>query len=432
MDSVEVVVIGAGHAGLSTSYYLSRAGIDHVVLERGLVGEKWRRCWDSFYLNTSNWALTLPGAIYAGDNPDAFLSRDETVQYLVEYAESFGAPVRTNAPVATVTQAQDGYVVETDRETIRARAVVVASGYFARPRIPASAADLAPHITQVHSTEYASPDSLPAGAVLVVGGAQSGPQIAEDLFEAGRDVYLATSRTGRTPRRYRGQDGFWWMVQAGIYDRPVDELPDPAFRWAPGRLLSGTRGGHTINLHAFARKGIRLLGHYEGGHGHRLSFAPNLHWILAESDSLTEKLTKQLDDYIDRAHPAAPARSSENTEDHDGLDGFGLPEVTELDMRSAGITSIVWGTGYREDYSFVRVPVFDSAGQPVQCRGLTASPGLYFMGVHFQHTGRSDLFCGVGDDAAFVSGAIERQLRGDSTAERAGACSACQSLVPEA
>ncbi|HZU12518.1 MAG TPA: NAD(P)/FAD-dependent oxidoreductase [Chloroflexota bacterium] len=410
MQRVEVVVVGAGHAGLSTSYFLSRAGIEHLVLERGLVGEKWRGCWDSFYLNTANGAFNLPGAAYAGDEPDAFLSRDETVRCLEEYAVSFQAPVRTRTRVVAVTHSADRYVVETDQGSVEARAVVVASGYFARPRIPSSAADLAPDIVQVHSSAYRNPDGLPPGAVLVVGGAQSGPQIAEDLLEAGRDVYLATSRTGRTPRRYRGKDGFWWMLQAGIYDHPVDQLPDPNFRWAPGRLLSGTRGGHTINLHEFARIGIRLLGHYESGDGYRLAFAPNLHWTLAESDALTARLTRQLDEYIEQAGLSVPPRNPDNTDDYDGDDGFRLPEVTELDMRSAGISSIVWGTGYHVDYSFVRVPVFDRTGQPIHRRGVTAFPGLYFMGIHFQHTGRSDLFCGVGDDAAFIAAAIEHQL----------------------
>lgn len=411
MQRAEAVVIGAGHAGLSTSYFLSRAGIEHVVLDKGRVGEKWRStCWDSFYLNTSNWAFNLPGFVYTGDEPDVFLSRDETVEYLGSYALSFDAPVRTNSRVIAVTRPTDRFMVETENEIYEARAVVVASGYFARPKIPASAAGLAPDIFQVHTSGYKNPDALPPGAVLVVGSAQSGPQIAEDLLEAGRHVYLSTSRTGRTPRRYRGQDGFWWMMQAGLYDQPVEKNPD--LKFASARLLSGTRGGHTINLHQFAATGIRLVGHFQGADGYRLSFEPNMHWNLAESDRLTDVMTDQLDDYIEKQGLDVPPRTPENTEDYDGEDGFRLPEVAQLDLRAAGISSIVWGTGFHPDYSFVRLPVFDGTGQPIQRGGLTAVPGLYFMGVHFQTKGKSDLFVGVGEDAAFVAAALEQQLQG--------------------
>jgi putative flavoprotein involved in K+ transport len=411
MQRVEAVIIGAGHAGLSSSYYLSLAGIEHVVLEKGGIGEKWKSsCWDSFYLNTANWAFNLPGFVYAGDEPDVFLSRDETVQYLGSYARSFGAPVRTDTQVVAVTRQSEEYIVETDAEAYRARAVIVAGGYFTRPKIPVTAAGLSPDIFQVHTSGYKNPDGLPPGAVLVVGSAQSGPQIAEDLLEAGREVYLSTSRTGRTPRRYRGEDGFWWMMQAGIYDQPVEKNPES--RFAPARLLSGTRGGHTINLHQFVHMGMNLLGHFEGGDGHRISFAPNLHWNLAESDRLTDVVTAQLDEYIEQNHLDAPPRSPENTEDYEGDDGFRVPETTELDLRAAGISSIVWGTGFHPDYSYVRLPVFDSSGQPIQYRGVTAEPGLYFMGIHFQHKGKSDLFVGVGEDAAFVAASLEQQLQG--------------------
>jgi putative flavoprotein involved in K+ transport len=206
------------------------------------------------------------------------------------------------------------------------------------------------------------------------------------------------------------------MIQSGMYSVPVNQLPDPNPKFAAARLLSGTRGGHTINLHQLAAAGMRLLGHYETGGGYRLTFAPNLHWNLAESDALTDKLTRQLDEYIEKAQIDAPPRSPDNTEDYEGTDGFRLPEITDLDLRSAGIRSIVWGTGYHVDYSFVRLPVFDDAGQPIQKRGVTPYPGLYFMGVHFQHTGKSDLFCGVGDDAAFIAAAVEKQLRGTTAA----------------
>jgi putative flavoprotein involved in K+ transport len=323
--------------------------------------------------------------------------------------------------VFSVDRAGDQYIVETDSETYRAEAVVVASGFFARPKIPASGPALAPAIVQVHSSEYTNPDALPSGAVLVVGSAQSGPQIAEDLFEVGRDVYLSTSRTGRFPRRYRGKDGVWWALQAGVFDVPVERLSSPDAKFAASRQVSGTRGGHTTNLHQFAQMRIRLLGHYQDGDHYRLSFAQDLHANLAGSDELTDKLTKQIDDYIERVGLDVPARSPENTDDYEGDDGFRLPEETDVDLRAAGIRSIVWATGFVMDYAFVHVPVFDSVGYPIQRRGVSTVPGLYFMGIHFQHTAKSDLFLGVGEDAAYVATSIAKQLRGLSDRSGLGA-----------
>jgi putative flavoprotein involved in K+ transport len=276
--------------------------------------------------------------------------------------------------------------------------------------VPASAAALSPEIVQLHSSEYRNPETLPPGAVLVVGAAQSGPQIAEDLFEAGREVYLATSRTGRIPRRYRGKDGVWWGIRAGFLQVTVDKLPTPDAKFAASRQVSGTHGGHTLNLHQFAGMGIKLLGHYRDGDGYRLAFAPDLHANLAGSDELTEKLIQQAEEYIEKTGLDLPPRTAENTDEYEGKDGFRLPEVTELDFRAAGIRSIVWATGFHMDYSFVGLPAFDDVGYPIQQRGVSPIPGLYFMGVHFQHFASSDLFLGVGEDAEYVSAAIVAYL----------------------
>lgn len=411
MARYEAVIIGAGHAALSTSYCLTQAGIEHVVLERGQIAEKWRStCWDSFYLNTPNWACALPGYPYDGDEPDAFFSLDEAVGYLEGYARRFGAPVRTGVEVLRVTRASDRFIVTAEDELYEAAAVIVASGFFARPRIPVSAAALASDIAQVHSSAYKNPGELPPGAVLVVGSAQSGLQIAEDLFEAGRDVYLSTSRTGRFPRRYRGKDIVFWAIEAGILSVPVERLPTPDAKFAASRAVSGTHGGHTTNLHEFSRRGMKLLGHYSSGSGYRLQIAPDLHANLAATDEMARKLTDQIDEYIERAGLDVPARSPENTDDYAGDDGFSAPETPELDLRAAGIRSIVWASGFHWEYPFVDLPVFDGTGYPLQQRGVSPIPGLYFMGVHFQHTAMSDLFVGVGKDAHYVSDSLERYL----------------------
>jgi putative flavoprotein involved in K+ transport len=264
---VNTIIVGGGQASLAVSYFLTLQGRDHLVPEQAdAPGEAWRNHrWDSFTLNTPNWQSQLPGAPHPGD-PNAFMSRSEIIAYLERYAERL--PVRYSTRVTSVTR--DGrwgcYVVTTaDGESFVARNVVIATGLYQRPNIPAFAADFPAQIVQIHSDAYRNPHALPQGAVLVVGSAQSGAQITEELYESGRKVYLAVGRAGRTPRRYRGKDANWWSEKLGIYDSTVDQLPSPRAKFAGKPHISGTRGGHTLNLHQFARDGVVLLGHLQGG-----------------------------------------------------------------------------------------------------------------------------------------------------------------------
>lgn len=412
-EQIEAIIIGAGHAGLSTSYYLTRASMPHLVLEAGRVGERWRSGrWDSFTLVTPNWMCCLPGYPYAGDDPDGFLSREEVITYLQSYAQSFEAPVREGVNVTAVEKdPSGGYTVATEGERYETPVVVVATGFFEQPKVPAEAATLPPDILQIHSSEYKNPDRVAPGAVLVVGSGQSGCQIAEELRQSGRRVYLSTGSAGRVPRRYRGRDATWWMARLKRFEQTVDELRSPREKLAGNPHLSGSRGGHTINLHRFARDGIVLLGHLRSLSSRHATFAPDLKENLAAADKMATDLKRGADEYIEKHGMDAPLPDAANTDDYDGNDGYRQEAILELDLQRAGIRTIVWAAGFNVDYSFVRIPVFDEDGYPIQQRGVTSYPGLYFMGVHYQHKKKSDLFYGVGEDAAHVASVVMTRRR---------------------
>lgn len=396
LETVDVAIVGAGQAGLAVSHELTARGREHLLLERASrLAEPWRsERWDSFHLNTPNWTLRLPGAPYRGDDPDGYLPRAGIVRYLEEYAASYGAPVRLGVEVQEVTPdpAGDEFRVVTNQGVIVAANVVVATSVFHRPNVPEMASRMPKSVTQMHSKEYRNPASLPPGAVLVVGSAQSGCQIAEELHEHGRTVYLSVSGAGRGPRRYRGRDVFGWMLDVGFFDRPLD----PSF--APPHV-SGDKGGHTINLHQFARDGIRLLGRVQDMDGDDLLLAPDLHEKLAKADAFEQQVKQMVDGFIARSGMDAP--SAEAVEPL--TDGFAVPQIERLNLTSAGIASVIWATGYRPDFRWIHAPVFGENGLPLQQDGRTAVPGLHFAGMS---NARAHILAGAGDDAMVVAAAI--------------------------
>jgi putative flavoprotein involved in K+ transport len=421
-EEIEAIVIGAGHAGLATSYYLTRAGVPHLILEAGRVGERWRSSrWDSFTLVTPNWMCCLPGYPYAGDDPDGFMARAEVVAYLQGYAESFRAPVREGVRVNSVETHPGavGYTVVTNAGLYKASAVVVATGYYAQPKIPAMAATLPSDILQLHSSDYRNPGALAPGAVLVVGSGQSGCQIAKELHESGRDVYLSTGSAGRVPRRYRGMDVFRWMVRLGWFEQTVATLPSPQAKLAANPQLAGSHGGYSVNLHRFARDGIILLGRIRSVSGHQATLAPDLKKNLAKADKAAAEFRRSVDEYIEKHGLDAPLPSAASADEYDGDDGYDQEEIVELDLQVTDIRSVVWAAGYNVDYSFVRLPLFDEDGYPIQQRGVTTYPGLYFMGLHFQHQKKSDIFYGVGEDAAYVASVVTARRAHAATWARA-------------
>lgn len=399
LKTFETIIIGAGQAGLSVSYYLQREGRDHIILERASeAANAWRNHrWDSFTLNTPNWQSRLAGAPTPGKDPDGFISRDELVRYFEKFVQQNRLPISYGTLVFAIDAVRDGYIVRTTAGRFHAKNVVVATGLYQKPRIPQFKGALSPNIRQLHSDSYRNPDSLPAGAVLVVGSAQSGAQITEELYQNGRKVYLSVSRSGRVPRRYRGRDINSWSDTLGLYERTVNELKSPHEKFGSKPHISGTKGGHTLNLHQFAADGVSLLGRVMELDGNTVRLARDLHMTVAAADRFEANLVARIDSYIQRRGLAVPQEVLPHL-----TAGFEQPERDELDLMQANVNTVIWATGYSFDFSMVHLPVFDAEGYPIQQRGVTEYGGLYFVGLPWLHNAKSGLLFGVSEDGAYI------------------------------
>lgn len=416
-EEYKVVVIGAGGAGLSTSYYLTQLGIKHIIFERGQVGNTWAtERWDSFHLVNPNWGVRLPSFFYNGDDPDGFLSRDQIVDRLHRYAEHIAAPVHTGVEVISLSKQDDGYTLALkDGRVVKSRVVVVATGAFGPPSYPPFAANVSPDIIQLHSAHYKNAQRLPEGAVLVVGSGQSGAQIAEDLQDAGRRVYLSVSKAGRRPRRYRGYDSSWWMRALGYFARNLDNIDaETRERVRSGGGSSGSghvgggKGGHDIYLRAFCRDGMTLLGTIAGADGDLLTLNQNLLENLRLADEAAIAFKRAIDEHIEQTDMDAPA---DNLPDPPGLEAWPKAESpSSIDLKAEGITSIVWATGFGYNYDWIKLPVGDARNYPIQQRGVTQWPGLYFMGLQWMYGSNSAQFYGVREDAAYVAQHIHHYI----------------------
>jgi putative flavoprotein involved in K+ transport len=399
MDADPVIVVGAGPAGLALSHELQRAGVDHVVLERGRVGQSWRNRWDSFCLVTPNWYLQLPGGAYTGDDPDGFMSRDEIVAHLERYAHDFGAPILDQTDVTALrSDAGGGFVLDTSEGQMRGRAVVLATGAFQRPHRPPDAG-LPPDVLVIDSAGYTRPDALPAGGVLVVGSGQTGCQIADELHRSGRDVTLACGKAGWAPRRVEGRDIVSWLIETPFLDQGVDELPSPLARLAANFQTSGRDGGRDLHYRTLLADGVRLTGRLLGAGDHSIRFAHDLEESVAWGDARYAdlcNLIKQAASDCGRRPPALPEPTP-----------FKADAPAEISAR--GLGAVVFTSGYRPMYAdWVQLPdAFDDLGFPIQRDGTsTVVPGIYFVGTHFLRKRKSSTLFGMGEDAAIVARAI--------------------------
>ena len=407
-----VVIIGAGSAGLSTSYFLSKLGVDHVILERGIIGNTWEvERWDGFYLVNPNWAIRLPGFHYVGTNPEGYLSKRETVQYLDDYARSFSAPVRTGVAVTSLERVETGYRLSLGNgDQILAGCVVVATGAFGVPSIPEYAKTISSKISQIHSAQYKNPDSLSDGAVLVVGSGQSGAQIAEELHGAGREVYLSVSKAGRRPRRYRGRDSSWWNFTMGNFDKTVENVESvEKARYGASAHTSGAKGGHDIYLRQLAKEGVELLGPVTGASDTQITLSTTLMEILKSVDDHPVKWKANVDSYIEANGIQVPPDSSV---DPPGIREWPKAESPgNLDLLNSGIETIIWSTGFKYDFDWIKLPITDERDYPNQQRGVTEFPGLYFMGLQWMYGSKSAQFIGVGEDAEYVANHVASRFR---------------------
>jgi putative flavoprotein involved in K+ transport len=394
-ERVNVAVIGAGQAGLATSWHLQQAGVDHVVIEAGRVAETWRtRRWDSFCLVTPNWSVKLPGGEYAGPDPDGYMNLQELIAHFDTWAASFAAPVKASCPVSALDSEGDGFNIAIPGGTLRARSVVVASGGYQRAHRPANAEQIPKNVTQILAEEYTNPAALEPGAVLIVGSGQTGCQLAEELHEAGRKVFVACGKCPWAPRRMGGHDVVWWVVESGFWERTPAQLPSPAARLLGNIQSTGHAGGHDLNYRVLHAMGVELLGHYDGAEDGKIYFADDLADTVDAGDFLAGVFRKFVTSLCETRGMAIPWEIPPPLR---------VPARTELDIAREGITTVIWTAGYRPDYSWVHFPVFDDMGFPIQQDGRSSVPGLYFMGVHFQRKAQSAVLYGVGEDAELVA-----------------------------
>lgn len=412
IQTINTLVVGAGQAGIAASEHLSQLGVEHLVLERQRIAQAWRTGrWDSLVANGPAWHDRFPGLEFKGDR-DGFPGKDEVADYFEDYVRQIKAPVRTGVEVRRVTrnQGRPGFTVETSEGVIEARNVIAATGPFQVPVIPpiAPAAPAAPAdggLLQIHSAHYHRPAQLPEGAVLVVGAGSSGVQIADELQRAGRKVFLSVGAHDRPPRAYRGRDFCWWLGVLGEWDAAIAK---------PGRehvtiAVSGARGGHTVDFRALGHQGITLVGLTESFADGRVRFRDDLAENIANGDANYLAMLDAADDYIRRNGLDLP-------EEPEARRRLPDPEcvthpLRELDLAAAGITSIIWATGYRVDFSWLQVDSFEPGGKPRHHRGVGHEPGIYFLGLPWLSRRGSSFIWGVWHDAKFVADHIAKQRR---------------------
>jgi putative flavoprotein involved in K+ transport len=408
-EKVETLVVGAGQAGVAMSEHLSNCGVPHLVLERHRIAERWRsERWDSLVANGPAWHDRFPGMEFADFDPDAFAPKERVADYFVDYAAKIDAPIRCGVEVREVRRnvGRPGFHVETSDGVIEANSVVAATGPFQKPIIPPLVPDTA-GIMQIHSSAYRNPEQLPEGAVLVVGAGSSGAQIADELLRSGKSVYLSIGPHDLPPRRYRGRDFVWWLGVLGKWDVPALEPGTEHVTIA----VSGAHGGHTVDFRRLAGEGLTLVGRTESCKDGVMRFATDLAENIAKGNANTLSVLDEADAYIARnGLDFAEEPEARNV----GADPQCVTDpILELNLAEAGITSIIWATGFALDYSWLKVDAFDDQGKPKHQRGVSAEPGIYFLGLPWQSRRGSSFIWGVWHDARYVADqiSIQREYR---------------------
>src|SRR6476659_2867483 len=400
MRSIDAVIVGAGHAGLSISRALTNRGIEHEVLERDRVAASWRARWDSFCLVTPNWMNALTDQGYDGDDPDGFLPRDEIVGFLERYAE--GAPVRTGVEVTSLAKAENGFLLETSDGPIATKVIIAATGAFQRPYAPAPLMSLADALQVRYVDSYRSPAELPDGGVLIIGSGQTGAQLAEELREAGRDVVLACGKAPTVVRRFGGHDSLWWLAEIGFHEQTLEMAGGPPMRLAANPIATGHGGGHDLGYRTLQASGVELVGHFEGADGGEIRFADDLAASVAWGDGRFRLMMGAIGKLI-----AVRGLDVELPT----LEPFVCDPATSIAIDR--FTSVLCTGGFRPNYG-VWIPwpeAFDEMGFPIQTDGQSSVvDGLFFMGVHFLRKRKSSTLWGAGEDANVVADRVAARL----------------------
>lgn len=410
----DVIIIGAGHGGLSVSYFLKEQNVNHIVFEKGKIGDSWRsQRWDSFTLNTPNRISMLPGDTYEGDFPEGFMHRDEFVKYLTGYAKRNQLPVNEEINVTSVKLNNNGFFEinfnnKNGQEIFLCRQLVLACGIMSSPKTPAISRAFPDDILQLHAASYKNHTMLPEGSVLVVGSGQSGCQITEDLLTAGRKVYLATSKVGRFPRRYRGKDILEWAVLTKFFDAPTETITDPNILKAPQPQVSGIgRLGHTVSLQDLHRQGAFILGHLEKVTGNDVEFSKNAADHVRFADETSENIKNMIDDFIQKNNIECKDRE-EDPADLPDPSASCVEPVQSLNLKENKITTVIWTTGFTSDFSWISPSVTNEKGVPVHTNGISPVKGIYFIGFPWLRTRKSGIVFGMNEDAHYIAENIIR------------------------
>jgi putative flavoprotein involved in K+ transport len=417
-ELLDAVVVGAGQAGLGISYFLQHDGRRYVIFERGRIGETWlSQRWDSFQLNTPNFMNALPGLPYQGTEPDGFWRQDELVAYFQDYVEQFRLPVRTGVRVLSLEHAKDKthFIVKIGAdgqsdETVLCRSVIVASGMQLVPKIPAVQNKIPEDITQLHTADYRNPKALPPGGVIVVGSAQSGCQIVEDLLSAGRKVYFCTSKVGRVPRRYRGRDILEWWLDMKFMDTTYANLEDKSVSRIPVPQVSGVgRYGHTVSLQDLGRQGAVILGRLHDVEEGTLILGDEAAANVRYGDEFSQRVKDDVDVYIKKIGIEPPLHEADPADTPDP-EAACASSLRQLNLQDAGISTIIWSTGFTGDLSWIHIPVTDPDGMPIHQRGVSSVDGLYFIGFPWLSKRKSGTVYGIEEDAHHIASALAKQL----------------------
>jgi len=420
----DVIVVGAGFAGLAASYYLKQYGLSHIVFERGRIGESWRtQRWDSFRMNSTNKLNVLPGVTWEDEaTAEAFGTAPDLVASFERYAFTYQLPIADNSKVVSVEKPSEFFHLDVSSDGItknyRCKQVLIASGIANEIKLPAVSKNISRKVKQLHTSQYRNAEQLPVGAVLVIGGAQSGCQIAEDLLGRGRIVFLSTSMVGRFPRWYRGKDIFDWLIDTRFYEIKAEEVEDPKIFEARNPQISGVgTGRNSLSLQLLAKKGAIILGKMDHADEHNVYFQTNAAMHVKYADEFSAKIEKMIDDFIIANNLAVPAPHFDEGDVPD-VDADCANSMTSLNLDENKVMTIIWSAGFNVDFSYIKLPVFDSDGRLMHKNGITAISGLHFLGYPWLLSRKSPILFGIRDDVKFIVDRINNYSKEHSQSSR--------------